>query len=83
MVPPLGLKADTTPQGINYKRNSELGSLLQILPSTIILHVKFSTMAPQRGLSKGTHIGNGRRTAAFSGFVVIVSFAHPFYLYDH
>jgi len=75
-------QANPCSQGTNYKRNSDYGSLLRILPLIIILRAKSSIAALQRGLSRGTHSVNGRRTVPFCGSVAIVSFSYPYYLDD-
>lgn len=54
--------AETCSQGICREISFEHGSLLQILPSTIILHMAFNTTEPQSGLLKVVHSMNGRRT---------------------
>ena len=69
-------QANIRPQETSCKRISDHGSLLQILPLIITLHAKFSIVAPQRGLSKGTYFGNGYRKALCCGFVAIVSRSH-------
>jgi hypothetical protein len=68
----LDVEADTLPQGTSYKKNSEHGSLLQILPSTIILLAKFSIAVLRRGSFKGTYSENGCRMDPSCGFVAIV-----------
>jgi hypothetical protein len=73
-------QANTRPQEISCKRNSDHGSLLQTLPLIITLHAKFSIVALRPGLSKGTLFGNGCRKALCCGFVAIVSWLHALYL---
>jgi hypothetical protein len=70
----MNVEVDILPQEINCEENFEDGSLLQILLSTITLHVRFTTMRQQHGLSREAHSGNGRRTALYCGFVAIVWF---------
>ena len=66
-------QANMHPQETRCKRNSDLGYLLLTLPSIITLRAKFSIVELQRGLSKGTHFGNGCRKVLSCGFVAIVS----------
>jgi hypothetical protein len=72
----MNVEVDILPQEINCEENFEDGSLLQILLSTITLHVRFTTMRQQHGLSREAHSGNGRRTVLYCGFVAIVCFSH-------
>ena len=69
----LDVEAETHLQETSYKKNSEHGSLLQILPSTITLLAKFSITVLRRGLFTGVYSENGCRTPVPScGFVAIV-----------
>jgi len=74
--------ADRPSQGTSCKRNSGRGSLPQILLSTIIPHIKLSTVGLRHGLSKATHSENGSRAVRYYGSVAIVCISHRFYLSD-
>jgi len=69
---PIDGQTDTYQQETSYKRKSEHGSPLQILPSIIIMHAKFSTVGLQLGLSKVPRFKNGRRMVLYCGSAAIV-----------
>jgi hypothetical protein len=54
------INAETHPQETIREGPSDHGSLLLILPLTIMLHATLSTMELQGGLSKAEHSRNGR-----------------------
>jgi hypothetical protein len=66
--------ADTCSQGISRELSFEHGSLLQILPSTIILHMALSTTELQSGLLEVVHLMDGRSTVHCYGSAAIVCF---------
>ncbi len=66
--------AETCSQGISREISFEHGSPLQMLPSTIILHVALSTTEQQSGLLEVVYSMNGRRTAHYCGSAAIVCF---------
>jgi len=63
---------DKPSQGTSCKRNFEHGSLLQILLSIIMSHIKLSTAGLGHGLSKAIRSENGRRAVLYYGSVGIV-----------
>jgi hypothetical protein len=68
--------AETCSQGTSREISFEHGSLLQILPSTIILHVALSTTEQQSGLLAVVHSMNGRRAVHCCGSAAIVCFPY-------
>jgi hypothetical protein len=54
------IRAETRSQGTNCEQTSENGSVLRILPSTIILRVKNSMKGPPSGSLKTADSNNGK-----------------------
>ena len=67
--------AEAYSQRISYERSFEIGSLLRIPPSIIILRATSSTKERQRGSSRVINSMSGRRTDRYCGSVATVSFS--------